>query len=129
MSAAGNEPVAGADGAPSSETLAERIAAVASDRKAADIRLLDVRGVVAYTDSLVICSGNTERQTKAIHDAIHRTLKDEYRLTPRRVEGDREARWILMDYLDCIVHIFTPEARTFYRLDNLWGEVPARSVG
>ena len=120
---------AGAAPDPSPEQLAERIAAIASDRKAADIRVLDVRAVVTYTDFLVLCNGNSERQTKAIHDAIHRTLKDERRLLPRRVEGEREARWILMDYLDCVVHVFTPEARAFYRLDQLWGEVPARSVG
>jgi ribosome-associated protein len=51
------------------------------------------------------------------------------RLLPRRTEGDREARWILLDYLDVIVHIFTPEAREYYRLEQLWGEAPARSVG
>lgn len=109
------------------EALAERVAAIASDRKALDIRVIDLRGVVGYTDLFVICSGNTERQTKAIHDAVHRQLKDEGVL-PRRVEGEREARWILMDYLDCVVHIFTPEARSFYRLESLWGDAPARSV-
>ena len=119
----------GAGAALASEDLAERIAAIASDRKASDIRLLDVREVVTYTDFLVICRGTSERQTKAIHDAIHRGLKDEQGLLPGRVEGEREARWILMDYLDCVVHVFTPEARSFYRLDQLWGEVPARSVG
>ena len=50
-------------------------------------------------------------------------------LLPRRAEGEREARWILLDYLDCVVHIFTPEAREYYRLEQLWGEVPARSLG
>jgi ribosome-associated protein len=109
--------------------LAERIAEIASDKKAIDVRLLDLRDAVGYTDYFVICSGNTERQTKAIHDAIHLELKDSRGLLPRRVEGDRQARWILMDYLDCVVHIFTPEARSFYRLEQLWGEVPARSVG
>jgi ribosome-associated protein len=109
--------------------LAERIAEIASDKKAIDVRLLDLRDAVGYTDYFVICSGNTERQTKAIHDAIHLELKDSPGLLPRRVEGDRQARWILMDYLDCVVHIFTPEARSFYRLEQLWGEVPARSVG
>ena len=123
----GRPPEAAAAIAP--EDLAERIARIASDRKASDIRVLDLRGVVTYTDFLVVCSGNSERQTKAIHDAIHRTLKDEHRLLPRRVEGEREARWILLDYLDCVAHVFTPEARDFYRLDQLWGEVPARSVG
>jgi ribosome-associated protein len=110
-------------------SLADRVASIASERKAIDIRVLDVREVVSYTDYFVICSGNTERQTKAIHDAIHLELKDHSGLLPRRTEGDRQARWILMDYLDCVVHIFTPEARSFYRLEQLWGEVPARSVG
>ena len=110
------------------EALAERIAQIASARKAIDIRVLDLREVVSYTDFLVVCSGNTERQAKAIHDAVHKELKDEEGLLPRRAEGAREARWILLDYLDCILHVFTPEAREYYRLDNLWGEAPARSV-
>jgi ribosome-associated protein len=109
------------------EALVDRIAEIASDRKAIDIRVLDVRGIVGYTDFFVICSGNTERQTKAIHDAIHESLKAEGVL-PRRVEGSREARWVLMDYLDAVVHIFTPDARSFYRLEQLWGEAPARMV-
>ena len=108
--------------------LVDRVASIASDKKAMDIRVLDVRGVVGYTDYFVICSGNTERQTKAIHDAVHLALKDEG-LLPRRVEGEREARWILMDYLDCVAHILTPDARAYYRLEQLWGEAPARSVG
>jgi ribosome-associated protein len=109
--------------------LAERIAQVAADRKAADIRVLDLRGIVAYTDFFVVCSGNTERQTKAIHDAIHYELKHREGLLPSRTEGEREARWILLDYLDCVVHIFTPEARDYYRLELLWGEAPVRVPG
>jgi len=112
----------------SSEGLAQRIAQVAADRKARDIRVLDVGSLVGYTDYFLICSGGTERQAKAIHDAIHQALKGEGQL-PARVEGAREARWILMDYEDCVVHIFTPDARAFYRLEQLWGEAPARSVG
>ena len=107
--------------------LVDRIAAVASDKKAIDIVVLDVRDIVGYTDFFVICSGNTERQTKAIHDGIHEELKREGAL-PRRVEGEQQATWILMDYLDCIVHVFTPDARAYYRLEQLWGEAPARSV-
>jgi ribosome-associated protein len=112
-----------------SAELAERIAELAAERKAIDVRVLDVREVVSYTDWFVICSGNTERQTRAIRDAVHRGLKDGHGLLPRRAEGEREARWVLLDYLDCVVHIFTPEAREYYRLEQLWGEVPARSVG
>jgi len=109
--------------------LADRIAAIASDKKARDIRLIDLRGIVSYTDFFVICSGNSERQTKAIHDAVYESLKHEDGLFPRRTEGEREARWILIDYLDCVVHIFTPEAREYYRLEQLWGEAPSRAMG
>lgn len=116
-----------------SETLARRIAEIALDRKARDVAVLDMRDVVAYTDFLVICTGNTERQTQAIQDAIYRELKrdgaqDGDGRLPDRVEGLPEARWILMDYLDCVVHIFTPDARDYYRLETLWGEVPALEV-
>ena len=110
------------------EQLADRIAAIASDKKAAHIRILDLRGIVGYTDYFVICSGNTERQTKAIQGGIHEELKKGHGLMPRRVEGDREASWILMDYLDVVVHVFTPQAREFYRLEQLWGEAPSRNV-
>ncbi|MGH2898788.1 MAG: ribosome silencing factor [Solirubrobacteraceae bacterium] len=106
------------------EQLAETIAAQAADRKAIEIVELDVRGVLGYTDFFLVCSGNTARQVKAIHDGIHRGLKDDHGILPRRVEGVREASWILMDYLDVVVHVFTPEARDFYRLDRLWREAP-----
>jgi ribosome-associated protein len=115
----------------SSERLARRIADAALDKKAQDLVVLDMRGVVAYTDFFVIATGNTERQTRAIEDAIYQQLKhsEEVRVLPERVEGHGEARWILMDYLDCVVHIFTPSARDYYRLETLWGEVPALEVG
>ena len=71
--------------------------------------VIDLHDVIGYTDFFVICSGNTERQTKAIHDGIHQGMKGDG-LLPRRVEGLGEARWILMDYLDVIVHVFTPDA-------------------
>jgi ribosome-associated protein len=109
------------------EELVDRIVAAAADKKAIDIQVLDVSDIVGYTDYFVICSGNTERQTKAIKDGIHDELKPAGVL-PRRVEGERQAHWILMDYLDAVVHIFTPEARAYYRLEQLWGEAPARSV-
>ena len=108
--------------------LAELIAGHASDVKAQDIVELDLRGVLGYTDYFVICSGNTDRQTKVIHDRIHQGLKKEHDVLPRRVEGLGEARWILMDYLDVVVHVFTPDARDFYRLEQLWGEAPKRAV-
>jgi ribosome-associated protein len=108
--------------------LASAIAGYASDKKAIDIVELDLRGVLGYTDYFVICSGNTERQVKAIHDGINEGMKKEHGVLPRRVEGVAEARWILMDYLDVVVHVFTPQTRSYYRLEQLWGEVPARAV-
>ena len=110
----------------SPEDIAAWIAGYASDVKAIELVELDLRAVAGYTDFFVVCSGNTDRQTKAIHDAIHNGLKDEHGLLPRRVEGASEARWILMDYLDVVVHVFTPETRDFYRLEVLWGDVPRR---
>ena len=105
------------------EALAELCAAHAADKKAIDIVEIDLRGVSGYTDFFVICSGNTDRQAKAIHDGIHKALKDEHGLLPRRVEGLTEARWVLMDYLDVVVHVFTPDTRDYYRLEQLWGDV------
>ena len=108
----------------SPEDLTQAIAAFAADKKAIDIVALDLRGIAGYTDFFLICSGGSDRQTKAIHDGIHEGMKKEKDTLPRRVEGLSEARWILMDYLDCVVHVFTPDTRDYYRLEQLWGDVP-----
>ena len=123
-----------------SEQLAIRIAEIADSKQATDIIALDVGEILGYTDVLVICTARNERQAKGIHDEVHLLLKREDELLPRRVEGLPEARWVLLDYLDCILHIFVPETRDLYRLDQLWGEgvrvdlglatdPPARAVG
>jgi ribosome-associated protein len=111
------------------EQLVGEIARYALDKKAIDIVELDLRGVLGYTDYFLICSGNTPRQTKAIHDGILEGLKREHDTLPRRVEGASQADWILMDYLDVVAHVFTPETRDFYRLEQLWGEAPTRAAG
>jgi ribosome-associated protein len=105
--------------------LARRIAHLAEDKLARDVVILDMRPVVSYTDYFVVCSGQNPRQTKAIHEAVYETLKREDRVIPRHVSGQREATWILADYLDVVLHVFTPEARAYYRLERLWGEVPS----
>ena len=112
-----------------SHDLAARIARYAADKKAIDLVELDLRGVLGYTDYFLVCSGNTGRQAKAIHDGILEGLKHDHGTLPRRVEGSAQAGWILMDYLDVVVHIFTPETRDFYRLEQLWGEAPVRAAG
>jgi ribosome-associated protein len=79
-------------------------------------------GAVTYTDYFVIATGANARLTRAITDEIQSRLRQ--RLRPARVEGEREGDWVLLDYLDVVVHVFTPAAREFYRLENLWGDVP-----
>jgi ribosome-associated protein len=111
------------------EELASAITEYAADRKALEIVQLDLRAMIGYTDYFVICTGRSERQTKAIHDGIYEGLKRAHRRLPQRVEGLPGARWILMDYLDVVVHVFTPETREYYRLEQLWGEAPAQAVG
>jgi ribosome-associated protein len=109
--------------------LVAEIARYAADKKAVDVVELDLRGVVGYTDYFLVCSGNTARQAKAIQDSILEGLKHEHGMMPRRVEGTPQGGWILIDYIDVVVHIFTPQAREFYRLEQLWGEAPARVAG
>jgi ribosome-associated protein len=110
------------------ESIAATVADLAADRKALDIVQLDLRGIVSYADYFLICSGRSDRQVRGIHDAIHAGMKSAHGLLPRRVEGVTESHWILLDYLDVVVHIFTPETREYYRLEQLWGEAPARAV-
>jgi ribosome-associated protein len=88
--------------------------------------ILDMREVVTYTDHFVIASGRNPRQTQAIAEEIQQQLKRDG-LPARRVEGMRQGDWILLDYLDVVVHVFTPDARAYYRLEALWGEVPSES--
>ena len=83
-----------------------------------------MRPVCTYTDYFVVCTGQNPRQTASIFDEVHTKLKQENRLIPRSVDGAREASWIVADYLDVVLHVFTPDARDFYRLEDLWGDVP-----
>ena len=107
-----------------SELLARRIAALADEKLAEDVVVLDMRELVGYTDFLVLATARNERLAKAIHDEVYERLKHEDGVLPNRAEGLGEARWVLLDYLDCVLHIFVPEARDHYRLEQLWGEAP-----
>jgi ribosome-associated protein len=90
--------------------------------------ILDMRPVCSYTDFFVVCTGQNPRQTAAIYDEVHRQLKHDTRLLPRSVDGERESTWIVADYLDVVLHVFTPDARAYYRLEDLWGDVPSVEV-
>jgi ribosome-associated protein len=84
--------------------------------------------VCTYTDYFVIATGQNPRQTKAIYDEVRETLKAESRTLPASVDGSEEAKWIVADYLDVVLHVFTPDARRYYALEDLWGDVPSVSV-
>jgi ribosome-associated protein len=122
------EPDTGRDGLDS-EALARRIAEVADAKQAEDVVALDMRSLVGYTDFLVICTARNERLAKAIHEEVRQRLKQDEGLLPVTVEGERVARWVLMDYLDCVFHVFVPELRERYRLEVLWGEAPRLELG
>jgi ribosome-associated protein len=108
---------------------ARRIAALAQEKLAQDVVILDMRPVCSYTDFFVIATGQNPRQTAAIYDEVHSQMKHEdVRLLPQSVDGQREATWIVADYVDVVLHVFTPDARNYYRLEDLWGDVPSVEV-
>jgi ribosome-associated protein len=117
------------DSPAASADLARRIAAIVDDKQAADILALDVRELVGYTDYLLIATARNERQAKAIHDEVHLRLKKDDGLLPARTEGEAEGRWVLIDYLGCVVHLMVPEMRDRYRLERLWGEAERLELG
>ena len=87
-----------------------------------------MRSVCDYTDYFVIATGANTRQTKAIHDEVLVRLKADTRIVPRSTGGIPEATWIVDDYLDVVLHVFTPETREHYRLEDLWNDVPKLEV-
>ena len=103
---------------------ARRISALCEEKLATDVAILDMRSVCDYTDYFVIATGANTRQTKAIHDEVLVRLKADNRIVPRSTGGMPEATWIVDDYLDVVLHVFTPETREHYRLEDLWNDVP-----
>jgi ribosome-associated protein len=112
------------EGARTPAELTRLIAEIVDDKKGEEIVALDVGELVSYTDYLVIATARNERQAKAIVDEVRLRLKQEDGRLPARVEGESEARWVLLDYLDCVLHVQVPEVRERYRLERLWGEAP-----
>ena len=98
-------------------------AQAAADKKAFQIVGFEVSDLTSYTDSLLICSGASDRQVAAIANAVQRQLKESGR-RPLHVEGERRADWVLLDYGEFVVHVFTEERRIYYGLDGLWGDAP-----
>ncbi len=109
---------------PESSELARRIAGIIDAKQAEDVVALDMRELVGYTDYLIIGTARNERHAKAIHEEVRLALKHEQGLVPANAEGHGEGGWVLVDYLDCVLHLFVPELRERYRMDVLWGEAP-----
>jgi ribosome-associated protein len=107
-----------------SEQLARHLAEIADAKKAEDVIVLDMRELVAYTDFLAICTARSERQARAIVDEVRLRVKRETGVLPGGVDGGGEAGWTILDYLDCVLHVFTPEARERYGLEELWRDAP-----
>ena len=104
-----------------------RVTELAHERKAYDVIALDLRGISSATDFFVLASGNSDVQVKAIAEHISEQLRAEG-TRANHVEGLQGGRWVLLDYIDFVVHVFHPQARDFYQLENLWGDAPRWEV-
>ena len=121
-------PVSAAAEPITTAEMVDLITDYAQGPKAVDLVVLDLSGASAFTDAFVIATGRSDRQVKAIHDAIHQGMKNDHAILPSHVEGLAESNWVLLDYGDVVVHVFTPATREYYRLETLWGDVPRRVV-
>ncbi|MEZ4321223.1 MAG: ribosome silencing factor [Myxococcota bacterium] len=106
------------------EKLATVLAQAAADTKALDIEILDMRGLVDYTDMFILCSGRNSRQVAAIATAVREAAKTQFELIPMGVEGMSSGKWVLVDFGDAVVHVFDQAMRGFYNLDGLWADAP-----
>ena len=109
----------------SAAKLAQAIARIADEKKARDIVLLDLRQLTSITDYFVICTGEVDQHVKAIADEIEKRLAP--RDKPWHIEGYQHQSWILLDYVDVVVHIFQPETRQYYNLEKLWADAPRQT--
>jgi len=112
---------------PRAQALARRAAALALDKKALEVVILDVRGKTSYTDYVVVASGESERQVSATAEHIREQLKATG-VTPIGSEGYETGHWVLLDYAEVVVHVFYTEARAFYDLEGLWSDAPREQV-
>lgn len=110
-----------------SKKLAERITALIFNKKGYDVKILDLKKLATFADYFVICSADSDTQVKAIADEIDKELRDEG-IRYWHKEGYKALSWVLMDYVDVVIHIFKKEAREFYKLEKLWGDAPVEDV-
>ncbi len=99
---------------------------LAKDRKGRDMLLLDLRGISNATDYFLLVTGTSDTHVKAVADHILEELREDG-VKPMHIEGVRTGRWVLMDYIDFVIHVFHPAAREFYQLERLWGDAPSHA--
>ena len=116
------EPITRTQATDTLERVREAVSA-ADDRKALDLKVLQLEKVTDFADYFLICSGTSERQVQAIADAVQEKLR-EHRVRPLHVEGYNRAQWVLLDYGDLVIHVFLDETRAFYDLERLWSDAP-----
>ncbi len=109
----------------STTRLAYQVSKLAWAKKATDIRLLDVRGLTEVTDYFIICTASADIHGRAIADSLVEELEKK-KVKPLHKEGYQKANWILLDFVDLVVHIFLKEAREYYNLERLWGDAPSK---
>ncbi len=106
--------------------LAELIAQLAIEEHGSDVCTIDMRSVASYTDYFVICTGRNQRLVRALADKVVRRVREAGHGRPRLRESDADHNWLLLDYGGVVLHVFTPDARAFYRLESLWSQLPQR---
>lgn len=109
-------------GTEEARELAYAVSEILDETKGEDIVILFLGEVCSFTDFFVICNGGSERTLNALADAVKSKIKKRYELRAMKVEGDAQSGWILLDYGDVILHLFSPELRDYYRLEELWRE-------
>ncbi|HEX8372023.1 MAG TPA: ribosome silencing factor [Chthoniobacterales bacterium] len=111
-----------------SEELARTCARFAADKKAEDLVVLDLRGISTFADFFVVCSGTSDPHLKAISGSIREGLRDDFQVTPLAVDGYPASQWMILDYIQVIVHVFHAAKRDFYDLETLWNDAPRLKI-
>jgi len=110
-----------------SSQLANKITDLIFNKKGYDVKILDLRKLTTITDYFVVCSGDSDTQVKAIADEVDKTLRDEG-IRAWHIEGYQALNWILIDFIDVVVHVFKKETREYYNLEKLWGDAPVTEI-
>lgn len=109
------------------QQLAQKIAELCFNKKGYDVKIIDLRGVAVFADYFVICSADSDTQVKAIADEIDEKLREQG-IRCWHIEGLKALQWVLLDYIDVVVHVFRKEAREYYNLERLWSDAPSWEV-